>query len=79
MELPKPVPTAKRMCLKLLEIEFMTVLSVDILRIAQMVLIRGLDNVVLVDDEEWKLPGIAVLSGAFCLDKWLSRNAQERS
>jgi putative transposase len=44
---------------------------------AQMVLIRGLENVVPVDDGEWKLPGHAVLSGAFCLDKWLSRNAQE--
>jgi len=46
---------------------------------AQMVLIRGLDNVVPVDDGERKLPGLAVLSGAFCLDKWLSRKAQERS
>jgi putative transposase len=42
---------------------------------AQMVLIRGLENVVPVDNGEWKLPGLAVLSGAFCLDKWLSRNA----
>jgi putative transposase len=31
---------------------------------AQMVLIRGLDSVVPVDDGEWKLPGLAVLSGA---------------
>jgi transposase len=46
---------------------------------AQMVLIRGLENVVPVDNGEWKPPGHAVLSGAFCLDKWLSRNAQERS
>jgi hypothetical protein len=44
-----------------------------------MVLIRGLENVVPVDDGERKLPGLAVLSGAFCLDKWLSRNAQEQS
>jgi putative transposase len=46
---------------------------------AQMVLIRGLENVVPVDNGEWKLPGLAVLSGAFCLDKWLSRNTQKRS
>ena len=45
---------------------------------AQMVLIRGLENVVPVDSGEWKLPGHAVLSGVFDLDKWLSRNAQKR-
>jgi putative transposase len=44
---------------------------------AQMVLIRGVDNVVPVDDGEWKPPGNAVLSGALTLDKWLSRNAQQ--
>jgi hypothetical protein len=44
---------------------------------AQMVLIRGVDNVLPVDDGEWKPPGNAVLSGALTLDKWLSRNAQQ--
>ncbi len=43
---------------------------------AQMVLIRGLDNVVPQELGERKLPGHAVLLGDFCLDKWLSGNAR---
>ncbi|MBW4638116.1 MAG: transposase [Gloeocapsa sp. UFS-A4-WI-NPMV-4B04] len=43
---------------------------------AEMVFLRGLENLVPKDFGEWKLPSNTVLSGAMSLDKWLSRNAQ---
>ena len=43
---------------------------------AQMVLLRGRENVVPQDLGEWKLPSNGVLSGVLYLDKCRSRNAQ---
>ncbi len=43
---------------------------------AQMVLLRGIENVVPQDLGEWKLSGNGVLSGISYLDKCRSRNAQ---
>lgn len=43
---------------------------------AQMVLLRGLENLVPKDFGEWKLPSNGVLSGTTSLDKCRSRNAQ---
>lgn len=43
---------------------------------AEIVLLRGLENLVPKDFGEWKLPSNGVLSGAMSLDKCRSRNAQ---